>query len=176
MSHRRAPLYPKDPLKCRWCGEDKPLRLKQDGTPRKVQSEFHTGWPDQPGDCKGEWLIACNASWNLSALKKRDGWKCACCGNDYIALHLDVDHVIPLWKVKGLPIEIRRKYYLLGNLQLLCSPCHKRKSAKEAAERAHFNRLAKTKDGNAKPKRHKLQSRGFDKRYRKRMNGEVVER
>jgi 5-methylcytosine-specific restriction endonuclease McrA len=65
---------------------------------------------------------------------------------------LQVDHVIPLWKVVDLPDEKRVTYFELGNLQLLCVECHKAKTKPEAAERAHYERLVRRLTG--------------DKRYR----------
>lgn len=52
---------------------------------------------------------------------------------------LQVDHVIPLWKVVLL-WPGRRDLYGPVNLWLLCDDCHKAKSAVEAAERAAVKR------------------------------------
>lgn len=61
---------------------------------------------------------------------------------EYRIVGLEVDHVVPLWKVATLDQPKRRFYFLPENMQILCTPCHARKTAGEAAERAHFNRLA----------------------------------
>lgn len=61
------------------------------------------------------------------------------------SIELEVDHVIPLWKValiSDLTLEQRRWYFGPGNLQLLCGPCHKAKCRAEAAERAALKRAA----------------------------------
>lgn len=78
-----------------------------------------------------------------------------------------VDHRVPLWKVAHMPPLERIAYFLLPNLCTRCEPCHKRKTAKEAAERAHLDELAVPKT--AKPRRawpvgRKMQSRPFQKR------------
>lgn len=56
------------------------------------------------------------------------------------ALH--IDHTVPLWSVAHLPDEERRPYFGPTNLNLRCSPCHKTKTAREAAERAALRRRA----------------------------------
>lgn len=53
-----------------------------------------------------------------------------------------VDHKVPLWKVRHMPPVERLEYWRLPNLQTLCDPCHKRKTAAEAAERSHYDALA----------------------------------
>lgn len=46
----------------------------------------------------------------------------------------EVDHIYPLWLVdRGAPDAL--KYWMLVNLQTLCPPCHKLKSAEEAHSR-----------------------------------------
>lgn len=98
-----------------------------------------------------------------------------------------VDHVIPLWKIVGMEPHAARKFFGPTNLQLLCGPCHTEKTSREAAERAHLKRLMK-KSAPAKethrsgpkssiPKRKTaFQSRGFCKKYRRKMNGTTVVR
>lgn len=54
---------------------------------------------------------------------------------------LEVDHRVALWTVANLPDEERRWYFGPGNLWLLCPPCHKAKTRREAAERAAFKRF-----------------------------------
>ena len=87
-----------------------------------------------------------------------------------------VDHVVPLWKVQHLPAAERIKYFLLPNLLTRCDKCHARKSKREAAERAHFDRLAardkalteifpEPLSAYSKPKR-KMRSRPFPKASR----------
>lgn len=60
------------------------------------------------------------------------------------------DHRVPLWKVQHLPDLERLAYFMLANLVTRCHHCHERKTTEEAAERAHFARLAKAPP--AKPK------------------------
>ncbi|MBP2232513.1 hypothetical protein J2847_005842 [Azospirillum agricola] len=53
----------------------------------------------------------------------------------------EADHIVPLWSVdRTLPWEELQRFWSLDNLQTLCSRCHKRKSAREAAERAALKR------------------------------------
>lgn len=61
------------------------------------------------------------------------------------------DHKVPLWKVAHMaPLE-RIAYFKLANLVTRCCECHARKTAQEAAERAHFDEMAG--ETAAKPKR-----------------------
>ncbi len=68
------------------------------------------------------------------ALVARDGYRCAHCGSQEPG-GLQVDHVRPLWSLTEHE-RTELAWWLLGNLQLLCTGCHKDKSAAEAAERA----------------------------------------
>ena len=78
----------------------------------------------------------------------RDGEKCHDCGATGVPL--DVEHHIPLWSVEHLPKEKRAWYNTIANMYLRCrSGCHRRKSNREAAARAHYKRL----EARSKPKR-----------------------
>lgn len=52
----------------------------------------------------------------------------------------ELDHVVPLWQVAHLPDDERFWYFGPENLQLLCIPCHREKTAAEASRRAAANR------------------------------------
>lgn len=80
---------------------------------------------------------------------ERDKGVCAECGEhdpDWQA-----DHRIPLWKAHGLGDDW---FNSLENVQTLCrrNRCHARKSAREAAERAKYRRIAR-RDGMTKLRR-----------------------
>jgi hypothetical protein len=160
VSHRKPPLSPARPGWCRWCDEPIEPRLKKNGKAHARQTTMHKG-------CADEYWMAQNVSRFKPQLIERDGAACVDCGPD--GAFLEVDHEVPLWKVTDLPPAQRRKYFLLGNLRLLCFDCHNRKSAKEAAERAHHKRLVKPK----KRRGAKLQSRPFDTRLRRKIDGTV---
>jgi hypothetical protein len=66
----------------------------------------------------------------------------ACNDNIERVLALEVDHRIALWEVAHLPDDERRWYFGPGNLWLLCPPCHKAKTRREAAKRAFEKRMA----------------------------------
>lgn len=53
-----------------------------------------------------------------------------------------VEHRVPLWKVRHLPPLERIAYFLLDALETWCEPCHKVKTRKEAAEKAHYDRIS----------------------------------
>lgn len=49
----------------------------------------------------------------------------------------EADHIVPLWRVdRSRPWGEIRHFWSLDNLQTLCRPCHREKTAREAAERA----------------------------------------
>lgn len=91
---------------------------------------------------------------------------------------LELEHREPLWKVRHLPAPDRVWYFGPGNLQLLApDPCHKIKTSREAAARAHFNTLEEKRLEGPKQKRGpKLQGRGFDKTKTRGFDGKVRER
>lgn len=73
-------------------------------------------------------------------LVERDGEKCRDCGATGVVL--EIEHNIPWWKARHLPPKKRKWYASLANLYLRCKEmCHKIKTRKEAAERAHYKRL-----------------------------------
>lgn len=51
---------------------------------------------------------------------------------------LQVDHIIPLWSLRGVA---ERWHFGPRNLQLLCTACHKAKTKREAAERAALRKF-----------------------------------
>lgn len=55
---------------------------------------------------------------------KRDGWACRHCGEAVIESTVELDHIRPVKRFKR-PVDAN----FLENLQALCIPCHKRKSA-----------------------------------------------
>jgi len=195
--HRKPPLHPYRRGFCVWCDQPITPRLKKNGEPYAIQASWHK-------ECAGEYRACCAPSSFFDDLAERDGLRCACCGasphgwepkkppslvrvyrwGEYCEVRwtplLDVDHRIPLWKVRDMPDVQRREYFKLPNLQLLCrgdagGRCHQIKSAREAAERAHLDNLAgETKKGRGEKAKKSISSRGFDKRYRKKFNGEVV--
>lgn len=64
------------------------------------------------------------------------------------------------------------------NIRALCRKCHAEKTAEDAKPIAKIRRLRGEKGQQARRAKHgsKLRSRGFDKTYRKRMDGTVERR
>jgi hypothetical protein len=92
-----------------------------------------------------------------------------------------IDHKVPLWKVVGIEPQERIKYFGPLNLQILCEECHTKKTSREAAERAHYKRLATKSFAPAEKGKRRIgnrlmRSRGFDNRFRRKMNGKVEAR
>lgn len=174
MSIRKPPLSPAIQGMCRWCDKSVPPRLKKDGTPRKRQPTWHK-------ECLADWWGAVDPTRLRGALITRDGPGCGKCrtGEDekYITYPHEIDHKVALWKVARLSGKERRWYFTISNLWILCIPCHLLKSNKEAAERAHHKTLGEKRDGTWIGKKSRpMQSRGFDRRLRKRMDGTVERR
>ena len=110
----------------------------------------------------------------LEVLQREGLAPCYVCGRITFIKEMHLDHVQAL--VDG-------GEHSASNLRLICvDPCHKAKSGFEVKRSAHHTRLKKAQAvheailrGEPKPPG-SIKSRGFDKTYRKRMNGEVVRR
>lgn len=65
-------------------------------------------------------------------------WECSECGE--LVAERDVDHVDPVGKLptteEELPAWVGRLFCDLSNIRILCKPCHKKVSAKQAGKRA----------------------------------------
>ena len=104
------------------------------------------------------------------AAYERAQGRCQGCGMDLAGKRWDCDHV----RADALLGEPT-----LDNAAVLCVPCHRGKGGKTAGD---LKRLAKAKrqqlyHETGKSHRHQsrpIQSRGFDKRLRRKMNGETV--
>jgi 5-methylcytosine-specific restriction endonuclease McrA len=102
--------------------------------------------------------------------RERANWTCELPGCDESAI--EVDHKKPLWQGGDNS---------LGNAQVLCKKHHAAKTKREAPMRAKADRQAGRKGQYARRQKAKangtyrpIQSRGFNKTYRKKMSGEVV--
>lgn len=102
----------------------------------------------------------------LDILVKQD-WVCSCgCGR-------------PIWPVHRIEWEHTLAIGLYGQSKpdaAMLYPCHKVKTKDDRRRMAKADRQGKAFRGEKKRKGRKLESRGFDTRYRKKMNGEVVAR
>lgn len=98
----------------------------------------------------------------------RQQWCCAVCGGPLEEGNIDFDHEIPL--------------DLLGkddpdNLQAICRvPCHRDKTKADAKVIAKSRRIRRKNEGTWRKPKVKLRSRGFDKRFKKKLDGTVVPR
>lgn len=83
----------------------------------------------------------------IAALLERDGPLCQCgrpeCGKPIDPNNCEIEHRIPLWKVSHLPDAERAIYFSLDNERLFRPRCQARKTAEEAAERAHYERMTR---------------------------------
>ena len=152
MSAHRRPEIPYSAAPrgtCRWCGE----AIRQQSAARRGEL-----------DTRRRWHPACVDIYNQSdprearrLVRKRDRGRCAACGLDTYALRRrirgrgshrklrelgykprkslwELDHIVPL--IDGGSHEA-------SNLQTLCTPCHKRKTAGEATERRARREVAR---------------------------------
>lgn len=88
---------------------------------------------------------------------------CAECGDWIMLAETEWDHILPLC-LGGLNDN---------NWQGLCCKCHSAKTKKEAGMRAKADRQRKSYEGTKKRRGPKMQSRSFDTRLRRRMDGRV---
>lgn len=148
--HRKVPLpHGKVPKGwCRWCGGE----IRKNDKPN-TRANWHPA-------CVAEYRLHAFSASQFNFLIERDGRVCGVkgCGEVHA---LQVEHRVPLWKVRHLPDAARIKYYGPENLWLNCETCHKRKSKREAAERAHGYRLELAR---VKAKRKQRRSRPWPKR------------
>ena len=105
----------------------------------------------------------------LTAKRKATIWihQCECCvacGWPTELASMEWDHILPLCLGGNNRDE---------NWQGICAGCHKRKTAREHGMRAKADRQRKFHEGTKKRRGRAMQSRGFDKRLRKRFDGTV---
>jgi len=93
------------------------------------------------------------------------GGCCAACGADVTNASWVADHILPL-ELSGADE--------FSNLQALCVPCNKLKTAVDARDIGKMRRRAK-KDSEPR-KESGLKSRGFSKALKKKFDGTVVRR
>lgn len=72
------------------------------------------------------------------AVWKRDKGQCYICGETVGKKEWELEHKKPLFEAKG-----RISYWKMPNLGTACKPCHKKKTAEEAARRAEARRKKK---------------------------------
>lgn len=154
MTAHRQPCFPpsydanRQNGNCKWCNE--PL-------PRKKDGGISRSW-FWHGPCGDAHALMTDLGLHRRALLERDGDLCADCGLPACG-PLEIDHVVPLWSVDRQAPEAA-KYWTVENLQLLGQPCHKKKSALEAKQRAKEKRIRKRLNGERR-ERPKIQSQPF---------------
>jgi 5-methylcytosine-specific restriction protein A len=124
-AHRRGlPVPPyREPGQCRLC--DTPI-LRPDGQPNRRRL-----WHQE---CADLYMASNSAAGMRAVIFKRDGGICAKCGKDCGRNgDWEADHVVPL---------IDGGTHDFSNVQTLCTPDHKAKTAAEAKARAAQRRAA----------------------------------
>ena len=142
-AHRRPSIPFSDAPRgtCRWCGDS---ILHEDGPKRGERNRLR------------RWHPACFDSYNESdprearrRVRKRDRGHCAICGLDTVRLRRSIRGKGAFEKTRALGFKPRKSFWELDhivplidggshdlpNLQTLCTPCHKRKTSAEAADR-----------------------------------------
>lgn len=108
------------------------------------------------------------------ALKRSRG-HCEGCGI-YLGNELPraYDHIKPLWLWP--PEEVHRAGDLFNCQVLGVRCCHIPKTNEEAGTRAKTNRIRRKHNGLPQQKKRAIPSRGFDRKWRKKLNGKVERR
>lgn len=113
------------PGTCRWC--NKPItKILKNGQVSK--STWHS-------DCVTQYKILHWPSYTRKMVWRRDKGKCAQCKHQCKRKGpdgWDMDHIVPLHLANG-----QQWAWELPNLQTLCKPCHKVKTAAEATARSN---------------------------------------
>lgn len=102
------------------------------------------------------------AAMKLEVLTVLSMWPCYRCDKEFWLADMQWDHVQAL--VDG-------GEHHPSNLRPVCKGCHREKSAFEHIRNCKTKRIIKKRTQPKKPST--LKSRGFDKTYRKKMNGQV---
>lgn len=92
------------------------------------------------------------------AVMERQAGLCAMCGEP-LSPGFDVDHVIPLWQ--------GGRHEMANWEALHPDPCHKAKTARDAADRGHVRRMKAKHEGTAPPPTRRLQGPKFRGRWAK---------
>jgi len=148
-AHRRPPIPFTDAPRgtCRWCG----------------QPILHESGAKQGNlDLRRRWHPRCVDAYNESdprearrAVRKRDRGRCGACGLDTYALRRQIRGRGSHRRLRELGFKPRRSLWELdhivplidggghepSNLQTLCTPCHKQKTAREAERRRARRRV-----------------------------------
>lgn len=94
---------------------------------------------------KYECLKAASVGKKLNVKTKRisEHYLCKCCGNEFPTSEVQVDHVLPIVDPEEGFVSwdkfIDNLYCPISNLQVLCKPCHKLKTAEENKKRKEYD-------------------------------------
>jgi hypothetical protein len=92
------------------------------------------------------------------------------CGISVKNKPFDIDHIIEEWEKEDIQHGLRPPL-CANDGQLLCKACHAIKSGKKSGERAHGVRIIAKQ-----AKADKKKGGGFSQRYKRKMDGTVVDR
>lgn len=133
---QKGHLVRRDGRKCAQCGVEEPKRWLRGQYDSQIL-DWSRGEIDEP------WL---RELWSVADLPEdsplEDHRLIGKMRSVDLVCALEVDHRTPLWSVAHLPPDERRPFFGPDNLWLLCPPCHKAKSKREAADRAALKRAA----------------------------------
>lgn len=110
--------------------------------PDAGKATWNKSWHAPCFNAHGIWR---DASWAARYLARRQGGRCPITGeallrNDILMGDVEVDHVVPLWRVRFDGAQYQwpdvLRFWGIANLQTLSNAGHKIKTAREAKERA----------------------------------------
>lgn len=146
---------------CQWCAGE----IRYPDSHKRAGEIDKRNWHPE---CVEKYRVATQSQAQREACLKRDQGRCARCGVLAVGIRFrrgqtvymqgyqtgeycrvwpvrddrwDADHIRPLWSAPAdMTLADRGLWFGLENLQTLCRPCHKSKSAREAKERTDINR------------------------------------
>lgn len=113
-------------------------------------------------ECMESYFLATDSTWLRRKVERRDRGVCAACGLDCVALDRLVEQMEPMQRLGAKKVLRKNGFdvswcsmwnadhiesldeggsWELTNVQTLCTPCHKRKTAAQASRRAKQGKL-----------------------------------
>lgn len=97
-----------------------------------IRSALRGAWSRYP--VKHQFMKSKQLPYSGTDKRTRFEYKCAECNNNFKGKDVQVDHIKPAGSLKDyedLPRFVENLFCEADNLQIMCKPCHKKKTAEE---------------------------------------------